>query len=118
MIGSSNLPAARSDALRRQETSRDRRQQAARALQAQRSVWDSQVKAMEIRNETRLTALQADAALALGGHIMEGVVELDKYRRRLAQEDVTTNLLLAEIEAETIQQVKRVQRSLFNDLAF
>lgn len=71
------------------------------------------VAARAITDETRLTALQADAALALGGHIMEGVVNLDMHRRHLAKDDVTLNLLLAEIEAETVQQVKAVQRSLF-----
>lgn len=114
MIGSSNLPANWPDGFRRQQTSRDRRERAARAVEVQRAVWDTQARAREIKNETRLTALQADAALALGGHIMDGVVQLDRVRRDLAKEDVTLNLLLADIESETIQQVQNIQRSLFN----
>lgn len=101
------LPATRTAALRPHETSRDRRERLARAAA-------EQAAARAITDETRLTALQADAALALGGHIMDGVTDVDKHRRSLARDDVTLNMLLCEIEAETVQQVKAVQRSLFN----
>jgi len=118
MLEPTNLPTARPASLLRQEPSRSRRERAADAAAVQRMAWDAQVRAMEIRIEARLTALQGDAAVALGGHLMAGMVELDRQRRHLAKEDVTLNLLLAEIEAETVQQVRRIHGSLFNDLAF
>lgn len=117
MIRTPNLPATQPNGLRPKETNKSRRARAAQAAEDQQAARLLNSEARAIKNETRLTALQADAALALGGHIAEGVVDLDLHRRHLAKDDITLNLLLAEIESETVQQVKRIQRSLFNELA-
>ncbi|MCA1701750.1 MAG: hypothetical protein LC808_00140 [Actinobacteria bacterium] len=68
-----------------------------------------------VYEEVQLAAKKADGAMALAGHIMEEVVELDRYRRHLGSDDATLHLLLAEIESTGVQQVKRIQRGLFND---
>lgn len=65
--------------------------------------------AKRIYDQTRLAGLEVDAAVALGDHIMERLVRHDRRRRHLAQGDMTLNLLLADIEAETVEQVKRIQ---------
>lgn len=69
-------------------------------------------KAKRVYDEVRLRALQADGALALGAHIMEGVVGFDDLRRELSSGDPITNALLMEVEAETVRQVKSTQRKL------
>lgn len=69
-------------------------------------------QAKKIHDEVRLSAFKADGALALAGHIMEGVVGLDNHRRQLAGNDPVTTALLADIEQEAINSVKRIQRDL------
>jgi hypothetical protein len=50
----------------------------------------------------RIKSFQADGALALAGHIMEGILGLDNRRRMLAQDDPITNALLADIQAQAM----------------
>ena len=68
-----------------------------------------------VYDEVRLRGLQVDGAIALGGHIMEGVEALDARRHSLANGDMQMAMLLADIESNTIRQVKGIQASLFND---
>jgi hypothetical protein len=72
-------------------------------------------KAKPIHDEVRLAAFKADGAMALAGHIMEGVVGLDQHRRTLAANDPITNQLLADIEQQAIFSVKKIQSNLYND---
>jgi hypothetical protein len=72
-------------------------------------------KAKAIQDEVRTAAFKIDGALALGGHVMEGVVELDSRRRQLAGNDPLTNALLADIEQAALFAVKKIQSNLFND---
>jgi hypothetical protein len=75
-------------------------------------------RAKAIYDETRVAAMKADAGIALGAHIMEGVVGMEHLRRQLAGDDIGLNLLLSEIQQNTIRQVGHVQRNLFNDWGF
>jgi hypothetical protein len=70
--------------------------------------------AKAIYDEVRTHALQVDGALALSGHIMEGIVALDERRQSLAQGDPTIAAMLMDIEANTIRQAKNLQNSLFS----
>jgi hypothetical protein len=70
---------------------------------------------LRIQAEVRQAAMKADGALRFGEHVMEGLVELDEHRRALAGDDPTLNILLAEIEAETVGQVKKIQRNLYGE---
>lgn len=71
--------------------------------------------ARQVRDEVQLAAMQADGAIALADHIMDGLVNLDLHRRELAREDQTLHLLLTEIESTCVSQVKHSQRNLFNN---
>jgi hypothetical protein len=71
-------------------------------------------EAMALTNTVRLAGLAVDGALALAGHAMEGVIGLDDHRKGLAHEDVARHLLLAELEETALQQVKSIQRQLFD----
>lgn len=71
-----------------------------------------------IFSEVRNAVLRADGVIAFGAHVMEGLVDLDDHRKHLAQEDITRNLLLAEIESETVRQIKAIQRGLVNPWGF
>ncbi len=66
-------------------------------------------EAKQIYDRTRRAGFEVDAAVALGDHIMERLVRHDRRRRHLAKDDATLNLILADIEAETVEQVKRIQ---------
>lgn len=66
-----------------------------------------------IRSDVREAAMKADGAIRFGEHVMDGLVELDEHRRALARDDATLNVLLAEVEAETVGQVKKIQRNLY-----
>ncbi|MCA1702354.1 MAG: hypothetical protein LC808_03430 [Actinobacteria bacterium] len=74
-------------------------------------------KTQEVYDHAHLTAMKTDASMALAAHVMEGALDLDNYRKELAQGDPATNLLLAEFESTAMQQVKRLQRSLYNPWA-
>jgi len=71
-------------------------------------------RARETVDEVRLAALKADGAMALGAHLMEGLVGLDDQRRSLSGGDPITDALLMEIEASTIRQCKGIQNNLYN----
>lgn len=66
-------------------------------------------------DKVRMAGLKVQGATALAGHAMERLVELDQHRRGLAGGDETTNRILAEIELETVRQVKRIQQGLNDD---
>lgn len=69
-------------------------------------------RAKRTYDDVRLRALQADGSMALGAHIMEGLVGLDETRKGLTDGDPIMSVLLMEVEAETIRQVRSVQRRL------
>lgn len=69
--------------------------------------------AREVVGEVHLAAIEADGALALGEHIMRGVVDLDEERLRLAAGDPVLSALLGKIEARAIHQVESIQANLF-----
>ena len=71
-------------------------------------------RAQDVIDEVRLIGVKLDGAMALAGHAMQGIVELDDHRKALAKDDVGRNLLLAEFEDTCIQQVKSIQRSLYD----
>lgn len=68
-----------------------------------------------IYDRTRIAGFEVDATVALGDHIMERLVRHDRRRRHLAKGDATINLILADIEAETVEQVKRIQNRLHDN---
>ena len=71
-------------------------------------------QAKQTRTEVQLAGFKADGALALGGHIMEGVVCLDGHRRLLAGNDPLLNTLLADIEQTALFQAKKIQTGLYS----
>lgn len=71
-------------------------------------------KARKLHDEVRLSAFKADGALALAGHIMDGVLQLDQHRRELAGDDPVINGLLASIENQAVRDITQIQKSLFN----
>ena len=50
----------------------------------------------------------------MAAHIMEEAIQIDRLRRSLARDDISTNILLAEFEEIAIQQAKAIQRGLYN----
>ena len=70
-------------------------------------------RSKEVIDDVRYSGLQMDGAMALAGHAMQGLTELDNYRRALARDDVSRNLILSEIEETAIQQVKSIQRATY-----
>jgi len=72
-------------------------------------------QARTVYDEVRIKSFQADGALALAGHIMEGVVGLDARRQALSQGDPITNALLADIQTQAMFQVRKIQAQLFDD---
>jgi hypothetical protein len=64
--------------------------------------------------EVRRSAQRVDGAMALAGHMMGGLTELDKLRQKLAGDDMPLNMMLSDIEAMAIQQCKHIQARLFN----
>lgn len=71
------------------------------------------VKAKKVYDEVRITGLKVDGAIALAGHVMEKVSELDAQRRALAGDDPVTNQILVDIELHAMAQVKSIQNSLY-----
>ena len=68
-----------------------------------------------IYDEVRLSGLEIEGIIALAGHAMQGVMDLDAYRRSLAADDLSLHSLLGDIQGQAIQQIKQVQRDLFSD---
>lgn len=77
---------------------------------------DRQVAAMAKRvyDEVRLKAMEADGAMALGGHMMEGLTALNAKRQSLSNGDPMVDVMLAEVMANTIRQCKNIQNGLFD----
>jgi hypothetical protein len=61
--------------------------------------------------ETKLAGLKVDAEAALTGRIMERAVDIDQYRKSLAGNDETLNMVLTRIELGFVEKVQRVQKN-------
>lgn len=61
-------------------------------------------------NETKLTGLQIDAESALAARVMERTVDLDAYRRQLANGDPVLDAVLTRIEIGYVDKAVRIQR--------
>lgn len=61
-------------------------------------------------NQTKLAGLQVDAEAALTGRIMERTVDLDAYRRQLANGDPVLDAVLTRIEVGYVDKAVRIQR--------
>ena len=71
-------------------------------------------RAKIVYDNVRLAALEADGAMALGAHIMEGTAQLDAHRRALAGNNEALNAVLCGIELDTVRQAQTIQRQAFN----
>lgn len=60
--------------------------------------------------ETQFAGLRIDAEAALTGRIMERAVDIDQYRKSLAGNDETLNMVLTRIEVGFVEKAQRVQR--------
>lgn len=60
--------------------------------------------------ETKLNGLKVDAEAALTGRIMERTVDLDQYRRQLANGDPVLDAVLTQIEVGYVDKAIRIQR--------
>jgi len=60
--------------------------------------------------ETRFAGLKVDAEAALTGRIMERAVDLDGYRRGLANGDPVLDAVLTRIEVNFVDKAARIQR--------
>lgn len=73
-------------------------------------------KAIEkVMNDTRLTGLKVDAEAALAGRIMERAVDLDGYRKHLANGDPVLDAVLTRIEVGFVDKAGRIQRQFGSD---
>lgn len=70
-------------------------------------------EARAIYDAGQLAVMKAQVVLYFGERAMEGITDLDDERRHLAGNDQARNMFLAEFEATTAQQLKRIQRQLF-----
>ena len=69
-------------------------------------------KAVErLVNETKFAGLKVDAEAALTGRIMERAVDLDNYRKGLANGDPVLDAVLTRIEIGFVDKAQRVQRN-------
>lgn len=71
-------------------------------------------EARSVRDQTQLAALQVDAALALGGHIVDGVTDLYEHKRLKAADDPALDMLLGHVLVNTVTSLDRIQRRLFS----
>lgn len=60
--------------------------------------------------ETRFAGLKVDAEAALTGRIMERAVDLDGYRKALANGDPVLDAVLTRIEVNFVDKAARIQR--------
>lgn len=60
--------------------------------------------------ETKFAGLKVDAEAALTGRIMERTVDLDSYRRQLANGDPVLDAVLTRIEVGFVDKAGRIQR--------
>lgn len=69
-------------------------------------------KAVDIKvRETRFAGLQVDAEAALTGRIMERTIDIDAYRRQLANGDPVLDAVLTRIEVNFVDKASRIQRN-------
>ena len=61
--------------------------------------------------ETKFAGLKVDAEAALTGRIMERAVDIDQYRKSLAGNDETLNMVLTRIELGFVEKAQRVQKN-------
>jgi len=61
--------------------------------------------------ETKMAGLKVDAEAALTGRIMERAVDLDQYRRQLANGDPVLDAVLTRIEVGYVDKAVRIQRN-------
>ena len=61
-------------------------------------------------NETKLAGLRIDAEAILTGRVMERAVDLDGYRKQLANGDPVLDAVLTRIEIGFVDKAERVQR--------
>ncbi|GAB6987872.1 hypothetical protein [Nocardioides pyridinolyticus] len=62
-------------------------------------------------NETKFAGLKVDAEAALTGRIMERAVDLDNYRKSLANGDPVLDAVLTRIEVGFVDKARRIQKS-------
>lgn len=68
--------------------------------------------AAEVVNEVRLAKLEVDGAFELGGHINDGLEDLDAKRRSCAASQ-ELDALRVEIELTAFRQARRIQNNLY-----
>ncbi len=61
--------------------------------------------------ETKFAGIKVDAEAALTGRIMERAVDIDQYRKSLAGNDETLNMVLTRIELGFVEKAQRVQKN-------
>lgn len=61
--------------------------------------------------ETKFAGLRVDAEAAITGRIMERAVDIDQYRKNLAGNDETLNMVLVKIELGMVEKMQRVQKN-------
>jgi hypothetical protein len=64
-------------------------------------------QAKRVYDRTRLGGFEVDAQVALAGHAMEKIIELDTRRRELAGSDPGLNALLGDVELHAVRNIKR-----------
>lgn len=62
--------------------------------------------------ETKLAGLKVDAEAAVTGRIMERAVDLDNYRKSLANGDPILDAVLTRIEVGFVDKAQRIQKNL------
>ena len=70
-------------------------------------------RARGVYEDVVLSRVKVDGAMAIAGHIMEGVTLLDARRRALAGDNAQLNAVLGSIELNTVHQVEGIQRDMF-----
>lgn len=62
-------------------------------------------------NETKFAGLKVDAEALLTGRIMERAVDLDGYRKSLANGDPVLDAVLTRIEVNFVDKAARIQKN-------
>lgn len=65
----------------------------------------------KVVRETREAGLRVDANAALTGRIMERAVDIDGYRKQLANGDPVLDAVLTRIEIGFVDKAERIQRN-------
>lgn len=65
----------------------------------------------QLVHETKFAGLKVDAEAALTGRIMERAVDLDNYRKSLANGDPVLDAVLTRIEVGFVDKAQRVQKN-------